>query len=134
MQPLMVTSAHDVYRRQSVMTAGPLELIVMLYEGMKKNMLLARRAILKGDPSAAHVCLMKSQAIVAELINSLDMSVGMSEDLLSIYEYLLRTMAEINLRKDAALIEPVVEMISELKEAWEVISAEQRGALALAAE
>lgn len=134
MQTLMMTSAHDVYKKQSVMTASPAELIVMLYEGLKKNMLLAKRAIGRNDPSGAHTHLMKSQAIVEELINCLDMRIDMSNDLLSIYDYMLYAMSEINIKKDATLIDPVVNMISDLKDAWEEISARQRGGLSLVNE
>lgn len=131
MQPIMITSAQDVYKKQSVMTASPVELIVMLYEGLKKNLLLAKRAIAKHDPAGAHSSLMKAQAIVAELINSLDMNIDMSGDLLAIYEFLLNTMGEANIKKDAALLDPALEIITELKGAWEAVSAAQHGTMAL---
>lgn len=131
MQPLMITSAHDVYRKQSVLTAGPLELVVMLYEGLKKNMLLARRAIERKNPSGAHEHLIKSQAIVTELIGALDMNVPLSEDLLKAYDYMLDAMIVINMKKDATLFDPVLDMISELKEAWETVCASQHGGLSL---
>jgi flagellar protein FliS len=132
MQQVMMSSAQDVYRKRAIMTASPAELIVMLYEALKKNMLMAGRAIDKHDAPAAHEKLIKSQAIVNELISSLDMRVvPLSENLLSVYEYMLYAMEETNLKKDKALIAPVVEMIDDLKSAWETVSEMQHGSLAL---
>ncbi len=131
MQQVMINNAQDVYRRQAVMTASPTELIVMLYDALKKNMLMASRAIDKGAAALAHEKLMKAQAIVGELMSSLDMRIPLSEDLYSIYDYMLFAMGEINLKKDKTLIAPLVEMIDELKSAWQAVSESQYGSLAL---
>lgn len=129
--PIILNNVKDVYLRQTVLTASPLELIVLLYGELKRSMLMAKKAIGKNDPLAAHTSLMKAQAIVEELVNSLDMSIPMSMDLLALYDFMLRTMEEINLKKDAALIDPVVDIIGELKDAWETISSTQHGTMAL---
>lgn len=131
MQPMKMVNAGDAYRKQSILTANPAELIVMLYEGLKKNMLLAKRHIDKSNAAGAHESLMKAQAIVEELINCLDMNIPLSEELLALYDFMLTTMAQINLKKDSSLIPPVIEIIDELKDAWETISASNRGMLSL---
>ncbi|MCL1828362.1 MAG: flagellar export chaperone FliS [Oscillospiraceae bacterium] len=132
MQPITLTNAQDTYRKQAVMTASPAELIVMLYDGLKRNMLIAKRAIGKNDPNAAHNALMKAVSIVEELVRSLDMSVPISEDLLSVYEYMIGAICDINIKKDSALIDPVTEMIQDLKEAWEAVSTECHGSMSIA--
>jgi len=114
--------AQDVYRRQDILTAGSVELIVMLYDGLKKNVVLGRRAIEKRDLQGAHRCLMKAQDIVSELMTSLDMSYEISEELLSLYGFALRNLAEANVKKDAAPLVPVLEMVDELRDAWKEIS------------
>ena len=131
MQPLNILNAGDVYRKQSILTANPAELIVMLYDGLKKNLLLAKRHIDRDNPSTAHDCLMKAQAIVEELVNCLDMSIPLSEELLPLYEFMLFTMAQVNMKKNSALIPPVIEMVTELEEAWESIAASNKGILSL---
>ena len=131
MQPLNVINAGDVYRKQSILTANPAELIVLLYDGLKKNLLLAKRHIDRRNAFAAHECLMKGQAIVEELINCLDMNIQLSEDLLALYEFMLHEMAEANLKKDSSFIPPVVDIVTELEEAWEAIAASNKGILSL---
>ena len=130
--PISLSNPKETYKKQSVMTASPAELIVMLYEGLKRNMLIAKRAINKNDANAAHNALMKALAIVEELVRSLDMSVAMSEDLNTIYEFMHGAICEINIKKDPALIDPVTEMVQELKEAWEAVSAEYHGSMSMA--
>ena len=131
MQPLNVINAGDVYRKQSILTANPAELIVLLYDGLKKNLLLAKRHIDRKNAFAAHECLMKGQTIVDELVSCLDMSIPLSEELLPLYEFMLHSMAEANLKKDSSFIPPVVEIVTELEEAWEIIAASNKGILSL---
>lgn len=131
MQPFSMVNAGDVYKKQSILTANPAELIVLLYDGLKKNLLLAKRHIDKNNPSLAHECLMKAQAIVEELINCLDMNISISDELLPLYEFMLYTMTQVNLKKDSSLIPPIVEIVSDLEEAWETISASNKGVLSL---
>ena len=68
----------DAYRKQDVMTASSVDLIVMLYDALKKNIVLGRRGIMGRNVQAAHNHLIKAQEIVTELVNSLDMSYDIS--------------------------------------------------------
>ena len=85
-QTVLINSRpQDVYRRQDILTANSVDLIVMLYDALKKNIILGRRGIQKKDVQVAHKHLMKAQEIVSELINCLDMSFPISDELLSLY-------------------------------------------------
>ena len=134
MPQLAFTNAQDTYRKQGILTANPVELIVMLYDGLKKNIVLARRLIERSDAAKAHKHLMKAQDIITELMNSLDMSFEISEDLLSIYEFMLRILEEANLNKDASQLEAIVEIVTSLRDTWQEVSEGQRGNLAALAE
>ncbi len=124
---------YQAYREQGVMTANPVELIIMLYDGLKKQLVLAKRAItLKNNMDAAHTHLMKAQAIVSELLNSLDMSFSLSKDLMAIYEFVLRTLTEANTSKDVSLLEPVIEIMDDLRATWQQVSELQKGHMYLA--
>lgn len=132
MQPIMMSNAHDIYRKQGVMTASPVELIVMLYDGLKKNLLLAQKKMKNGDSiEATHKHLIRAQDIVSELISSLDMNIEMSENLLSLYEFILYSIGEVNLKKDPELLDPLIVIVQQLKEAWEEISSTNKGSIAL---
>ena len=117
----------EAYRRQDVLTANSLDLVVMLYDALKKNLVLGKRAIAKQDVHGAHKHLMKAQEIVSALINSLDMNYQISEDLLSLYEFILRNTEEANVHKNAEQLEPLIEMVDELRSAWDTIRTSNKG-------
>lgn len=122
MQPLSVRHAQETYRQQDVMTASPLELIVLLYDGIRKNIFLARKALKRRDLESAHNKLMRAQDIVTELINCLDLTIPLSAELLRIYEFVLESLVEANLKKDDALLGEILEITENLRGAWVEIS------------
>ena len=126
---LINTRPQDVYRKQDVLTATPIDIIVMLYDALKKNIILGRKKIKKADVQGAHDHLLKAQQIVIELINSLDMNYEISEGLLAIYEFILKTLEEANLKKDEQTLEPLEEIIGSLRETWKEISVSNKGNL-----
>jgi len=129
MQQTVMINSHpqDVYRRQDVLTANSIDLIVMLYDALKKNLVLGRRGIAKNDALNAHKYLMKAQEIVTALINSLDMNYQISEELFALYEFILRGAEEANMHKDATPIDPLIEIVDELRSAWHEISVTNKG-------
>ena len=134
MQPIMIDNPQAAYKKQCVLTASPSELVVMLYDGLKKDLVLGKRAIGRNDAASAHKFLMKAQNIVTELINCLNMDFEISEDLLDIYEFILGSLEKANVRKDAEIIEPVIEIVESLRSAWQEITLSQRGNLHLREE
>jgi len=134
-QMVMINSRpQDAYRRQDVLTASSADLIVMLYDALKKNIIMGRRGIEKRDIAHAHKHLMKAQDIVTELINSLDMNYQISEELLKMYEFMLRNLQEANIHKDKERLEPVVEMVDSIREAWKEICLTNKGTMYLSEE
>jgi len=131
---LLNSHPQDAYRRQDVLTANSIDLIVMLYDALKKNLVLGKRSITKMDVNSAHKHLIKAQEIVAALINSLDMNYQISEDLLSIYDFILRSTEEANVRKDAASLEPLLEIVDDLRSAWDQIRTSSKGSMYLSEE
>ena len=126
-QVLINTRPQDAYRRQDILTANSVDLIVMLYDALKKNIILGKRGIAKKDPQTAHKHLMKAQDIVSELMKSLDMNYEISDELLSIYSFALRNLAEANIKKDAEPLEPIIEIVDDLRNAWKEVSGQLKG-------
>jgi len=128
------TRPQDAYKRQDVLTAGPVDLIVMLYDALKKNIILGKRGIQKNDVTLAHKHLVKAQMIVTELINSLDMSYEISKELMSLYDFALSSLVQANTKKDAEPLEAVISMVDNIREAWKEISVMNRGQVQLGEE
>ncbi|NLF35203.1 MAG: flagellar export chaperone FliS [Clostridiales bacterium] len=107
------------YLKQSVMTASPGERVVMLYDACIKNLKLAGIALDgRMDYDAANTHLLQAQKIILELTNCLDTSYALSEQLLKLYDYLLRCLREMNYKKDLSLLPDVLELLSSLRDAW----------------
>ena len=128
------TRPQDAYRKQDVLTAGPVDLIVMLYDALKKNLVLGKRGISGKNVQAAHKHLIKSQLIITELVNSLDMSYPISEELLDLYNFALKSIADANMHKDVGPLDPVIEMVDSIRGAWKEISLSNRGTMKLGEE
>ena len=128
-QVMINTNPQDAYRRQDILTANSVDLVVMLYDALKKNLILGKRSIMKIDMSNSHKYLMRAQEIVTALISSLDMNYQISGDLLSLYEFILLTVGQANIDKDAEPLEPIIEIVDELRSAWSEISLANKGSM-----
>ncbi|MGI5907532.1 MAG: flagellar export chaperone FliS [Christensenellales bacterium] len=114
----IATNPYEVYKRQGVMTAGPVELVVMLYDGCLKHLKAARSAVLEKDCERANAALLKAQDIVAELASSLDCRFKISRQLMQIYDYVSRRLREANATKETGVIDEVMGLMGELRESW----------------
>lgn len=128
---MLNTRPQDAYRKQDVLTASPVDLIIMLYDALKRNIVMGKRGISSKNVPLAHKHLMKAQLIVTELINSLDMNYEISDNLLELYNFALKSIADANMQKDPAPLDPVIEMVESIREAWVTVSRESRGTLTL---
>jgi flagellar protein FliS len=118
----------EEYLRQSVMTATPIELTVMLFDGCIKDLRRAEVAMEEPrDLSLVNTYLVKAQKIITELMSALDLRYEVSEQLLPIYSYLLRTIRLMNIKKDLSEMENVLEILTAQRETWAQISRQSGG-------
>ena len=128
-------NGYQAYRQTQAQTAAPGELVVMLYRGAIRFAGAGAEAIEAKDLQAAHNALIRAQAIVSELSETLDMDRGgdLAANLLAIYQYLNRRLVEANLRKDATIAREVDQLLRELLPAWEQAARATAPSLAAAA-
>ncbi|ADL69656.1 flagellar protein [Thermoanaerobacterium thermosaccharolyticum] len=106
------------YKRNSIMTASPEELVMMLYNGIIRFVNEAKQAIDDKNIERAHNSITRAQDIVLELMSTLDMKYDISKNLYSIYDYISRRLIEANLKKDKVALDEVESLISDLKDTW----------------
>ena len=134
MNPYQRNSKHE-YLKQSVMTASPAELVVMLFDACIKNLKLAEISLTeKKDIPHTNEYLIKSQKIINELINSLDLSLDIGQQLLPIYEFLLYTIRTMNIKKDFSQLPNVLEILTSLRDTWKQIAKPLRAAIDMSEE
>jgi flagellar protein FliS len=115
-------NAYQVYRQTQTQTAAPGELVLMLYRGAGRFVASAIESIDSRDIEGAHTGLIKAQAIIGELQQTLDVERGgdLARNLWGIYDYMNQRLIEANLRKDAEPAREVLKLLRELLSAWEV--------------
>ncbi|MFZ5975321.1 MAG: flagellar export chaperone FliS [Bacillota bacterium] len=117
------SNVYETYKKQGVMTASPIELVILLYDGCLRQLRAAKMCILNKNYEDANQALQKAQDIVTELSSSLDCRIGLSRQLMQIYDYVTWKMREINASKQAEGIDEISGLLSELKDAWAKIKA-----------
>jgi flagellar protein FliS len=107
----------------------------MLYRGAVRFVSSAIEAIESRDIQAAHTNLVRTQAIITELNQTLDLERGgdIAANLQAIYEYLNRRLIEANLRKDMSIAREVQGLLRELLSAWEQVARQAAANVAVAA-
>ena len=121
----MNTAALSAYSQNSIDTASPGRLIVMLYEGVVTALDKASNALVSTpkDIELAHTELTRCQDIVIELMQALNHDAGeMAIRLATLYEYCHHQLVQANASKDMSHAEPVKTIFADLRDAWTEIN------------
>lgn len=118
---MAVNNPYQQYQASSVNTASPGELTLMLYNGCLKFITLAKKAIEDGDIAEKNINIQKAQNIITELMVTLNTDVSVSQNLLSLYDYLNRRLIEANVKNDVAILSEVEEFILEFRDTWKQV-------------
>ncbi|MDR3562376.1 MAG: flagellar export chaperone FliS [Negativicutes bacterium] len=124
----MVANPYENYKRMQIETASPGRLLLLLYDGALKNLRVAQECVAQRKINQAHNCLIKAQNIIMELNLDLNMDAGgdIAHHLRSLYVYNHKRLIEANVKKDATIIQEVIDVMAELKEGWETIILKNR--------
>jgi flagellar protein FliS len=118
---------YNQYKETQINTANQGKLIVMLYDGAIKFINIA---IENMDPKTYDVVntnIIKAQDIITELLLSLNMNDGgeIAQNLFNLYMYFKKSLLEANMNKDAEALKRVLDMLKDLRNAWDQISASE---------
>src|SRR3974377_1434726 len=97
----MFQSAHDAYLESRVLSAGPLELVQMLYQGAIGAVQDARHHLAEGKILERSRAISKACAILTELTAALnhEASGELAGRLAALYDYMQRQLLEANFRQ-----------------------------------
>ena len=118
---MALQNSYSSYKETQIKTASPVDLIILLYDGMLKNLRKGEAGLQDGDryvDSASH--LMKAMAIVTELIGIINPTVSpkLANGLLGSYQHVLGLIGDALKEKDRAPLAEAAEIISSLRSAW----------------
>ncbi|MCM3389774.1 flagellar export chaperone FliS [Ureibacillus chungkukjangi] len=113
--------ALNAYKQNSVTTASPGELTLMLYNGCLKFLTKAKKAIEDKNIQEKNTNIQKAQAIIAELMSTLNMDIEISKQMLPLYQYMNRRLIEANIKNDTSIIDEVIGLTTEFRDTWKQV-------------
>jgi flagellar protein FliS len=115
---MALNNPYSQYKQNTVMTASPEDLTLMLYDGAVKfiNQSMIYMQEMKYDKS--NNANIRAQDIITELSTTLDMQYEVSRNLRSLYDYMSRRLVEANIQKNSLMLEEVQTFITELRDTW----------------
>lgn len=110
----------DQYQSAATDTAGPAQLVLMLYDSALMRLEIAEEAIDDGRLDTAHTAMIKAQAIVDELNLTLDIERGgrIAENLRDLYLYCSGRLIEANIAKDVTILAEVTTVLQGMRDVW----------------
>ncbi len=115
---MALNKAYNAYRENSVTTANPSELTLMLYNGLIRFIMQAQRAIDARDMSKAHENMVKAQDIIVEFLATLDHKYEIAGQFEMLYDYMHRRLVEANLHKDKEILIEILGLATNLRDTW----------------
>lgn len=118
---MALNNPYQRYKQTSVETASPGELTLMLYQGCLKFIRLGKKAIENKDIENKNINLQKAQAIIQELMVTLNMDIDISKNLLQMYDYLYRRLIEANMKEDIDILNEVEGFVLDFHDTWKQV-------------
>lgn len=117
------------YLSSRVLNATPLQLVAIVYEGMFDAIEKACLELEEGNVAEYGYEADRAVALLNELLDTLDFSVGMSEDLGAIYIFCRNLMLKAKVTRNAALWKQAEDILKPLYEGFSEIAGLEAAAM-----
>ena len=106
--------------------ASPHKITSMLYEGILKNLYLAKHAQKMNDFEKRSEAVSKAEAIVITLASTLNDEAApeLSQNLRRLYDFVITSLNDFIMDGDTAKVDGCVKVIKEIKAGWDSIEVE----------
>lgn len=118
---MAIHNPYAAYQNNSVNTSSPGELTLMLYNGCLKFIEQAKRAMAEEKIEDKNTAIQKAQAIITELMLTLDTTIPVAENMLILYEFANSRLVDGNIKNDPALLDEASEIIREFRDTWKQV-------------
>ena len=118
---MAINSGYSAYNTNRIMTATPAELTLMLYEGAIKFCNIAIIGVEENDIEKAHNNIVKVENIIGEFIATLNHKYPVAKDFENVYNYLMDSLIEANMKKDKEILEEVLGYLREMRDTWKEV-------------
>ncbi|MEE3392282.1 MAG: flagellar export chaperone FliS [Lachnospiraceae bacterium] len=111
-------NAAAVYKKNSIETASPARLTLMLYDGAIRFANTALEGFDDNDYYKINTNIQRVEDIIVEFRETLDMKYPVAKDFDQVYDYIYRRLVEANMQKDKAILEEALGHIKTMRETW----------------
>ncbi len=114
-------AAHATYQQAQIGSAGPLRIVVLLYEGALQ---FSQQALEKFDePAVRGQALGRAHRIISELFAALDYEKGeeIATNLDALYGFLLDALTRANVNGEERALKDAIAVLKSLLPAWRTI-------------
>lgn len=116
---MIARNPYKQYQHDSVYTATPGELTLMLYNGAIKFIRQGEQYISQSDFENANNSIQRAQDIINELSGTLDMNYEISNSFKMLYDYILTKLVEANTKKEAEPLKEAVSLVTDFRDTWQ---------------
>ncbi|CAH1215748.1 Flagellar secretion chaperone FliS [Paenibacillus allorhizoplanae] len=114
----MIQAQRNKYLENTVQTASPAQLLIMLCDGAIRFCRAGIEALKNTNYQDANTNLVKVQDIISEFSITIDRNAPIAVELLRLYEYFNYRLIEANMKKSVEPAEEVLGYLIQLKETW----------------
>ncbi|NKE06788.1 flagellar export chaperone FliS [Mesobacillus selenatarsenatis] len=118
---MAIPNPYQSYKQNSVNTASPGELTLMLYNGCLKFIHQAKKAMSEKNIQDKNNSILRAQDIIRELMVTLNPEIEVGKQMMSMYDYMLRRLVEANIKNDLEILDEVEGLVTEFRDTWKQV-------------
>ena len=118
---MSINNPYQTYKENTVTTASPGDLTLMLYNGCLKFIKQGRQAILDKNIEEKNTSSLKVQEIIRELMATLNMEYEISHQMMLMYDYILNRLIEANVNNNLEALDEASSHIKEFRDTWQQV-------------
>ena len=122
----MNNNPYQTYHQNSVNTATPGELTLMLYNGCLKFIKQGKQGILDKKLEEKNTNIIKAQNIIRELMITLNTDIDVAKPMMQMYDYILSRLVEANIQNSIEILDEVEGYVVDFRDTWKQIIQLQR--------
>lgn len=122
----MKNNGYAAYKRTEIVSSSAEQLVPLLFRELLRQLAIGRARIEAKDYEGKADAFSKANAILIELLGSLNVEVAgeLGHQLASLYRYYLSELEVVSRRLDVARLDALIELIRPVEEAWRHAAAE----------
>lgn len=124
---MAMNNPYQQYKQNSINTATPAELTLMLYDGAIKFVNMAKIHIEAKNLPETNNSILRAQAIVQELNITLNMDYEISEEFRALYTFILEKLVDANIQKQISILDDeVLPILKGMRDNWKLAIEESK--------